>query len=553
MKESSDNSNRPRKLEEVFRDGFEPAEVDPRASIWHRIEQDLEVKQAGYYKKRLVWYRSVAAASITLLMLALGYFWYDTQTGHRLNIPGSSPNLAVENKKATLPAEEPKSDKVASENQPFVASRTNLPDQNTKITETSSSSATSISKKTELAIITRSRVKSNEIPGTEGNDAASITQKSDVTTSLSNLTIPQSVAPDKSSDLITDSLRSTLAMDAAKPVTPLSNTVDSVQVAATEKPSLFKNDSTAYTLASNSNETKKTAKVNRWALGGGTGSQFFEQNIKFSNAGNNPFATTPLGSYAHAIVSKNQAGNSIEAASEEFNQNTRSAFSYRAAVAATYRLNDKWSIETGFSFAENKAQTTTSYIIYKRPVALNNIPGVTTENSGFADIANPVAQNVTIPVTIFLARLTDNYLTNANVSVDKVDPFTMYYRYRQVGLPVKLRYQQGRGKWFNFVQVGGALNILLQTSVLSDSPKVPSAEYSIGQPSPFRKWYLTALGSLGRGLRVTDAWQVQGSLDIARNFSALTLSPDQMPNVNQNKPYYVGFGISSSYVIGKKK
>ncbi|QMU31331.1 hypothetical protein [Adhaeribacter radiodurans] len=553
MKESSDNSNRPRKLEEVFRDGFESAEVNPRTSIWHRIEQDLEVQQAGYYKKRLVWYRSVAAASITLLMLAMGYFWYDTQTGHHLNVPNaSSPNLAVENSKTIAPAKGTESNKLTSPDQSSVTINNTADDKSVKIasTEVEPASQAYMSKERRLATITRRGVKPGATTIAEVNNSVSFTRQADVT---NNHQPDKGIAINKNPNLQPDSLRSTLALGAAKLESPLNRQADSVQIAAVDKPSLFKTDSTAFDLAAtNSTETKKRVQANRWAVGGGTGSQYFEQNIRFADAGSQSFAAAPLGNYANAIVAKNQPGNSIEAASEEFNQNTRSAFSYRAAVAATYRLNDKWSIETGFSFAENKAQTTTSYIIYKRPVTLNNIPGVNIGNVNYGNNDNLMGQNVTIPVTIFLARLTDDYLTNANVSVEKVDPFTMYYRYRQMSLPIKLRYQQGRGKWFNFVQAGGAVNVLLQTSVLSDSPKVPAAEYSIGQPSPFRKWYLTALGSVGRGLKVTDAWQVQGSLDVARSFSPLTLSPDQLSNVNQSKSYYVGFGISSSYVIGKK-
>jgi hypothetical protein len=162
-----------------------------------------------------------------------------------------------------------------------------------------------------------------------------------------------------------------------------------------------------------------------------------------------------------------------------------------------------------------------------------------------------MASNVTVPVTVFMAELTGGYLNNSNITVDKVSPFNVYYRYRQVAVPVKIRYQRGRGNWFTFVQAGGAANILLQASILSDSPQVPDVEYSLGQTSPFRKWYFTALGSVGRGLKVSEVWQVQGSLDVARNFSTLT-NQDLQPNTSQKKPYYVGFGISSSYLIHKK-
>lgn len=545
MKKSSDNTNRPRKLEEVFRDGFEPAEVTPRASIWHRIEQELEVKQAGYYKKRLAWYRSLAAASITLLVLAISYFWYDTQTSHRVNFPStSSPNTATQHNNISSPPKITESEKLTPTHQPSVTTsvKPNLPTV-IGVTEASPANGTAspaevsaINKK--LAAVRQARVEQSRQSLTELKNLADLSARKNIT-------------PESSSGFNTDSLKTATASEITKHTSPSPVAADSSQLAAAEKSSLFKNDSAAaFTAAVKPKEAKKNTNTSRWALGGGTGSQYFEQNIKFANAGNPMSFTGTAASYANSVVYKNVAGNSLEAASKEFDENTRSAFSYRAAVAANYRLNDKWSLEAGLIFAENKAQTTTTYIIYKKPAALNNIPSLNSGSSNFAD--KQLATNVTIPVTIFLAKLTDNYLNNSYLSVDKVDPFTMYYRYRQLGVPVKLRYQQGRGKWFNFVQAGGAINVLLQTSILSDSPKVPEAEYTIGQASPFRKWYFTALGSVGRGLKLSEVWQMQGSLDVARNFSALTLSPDQIPNVSQHKSYYVGFGISTSYVIGKK-
>ncbi|RDC64988.1 hypothetical protein [Adhaeribacter pallidiroseus] len=343
-----------------------------------------------------------------------------------------------------------------------------------------------------------------------------------------------------------------MALAPAQLIPESSLATDSSGVMMAKNQPEFKKDSAAVIAAALfPEETKKKTVGSRWAIGGGTGSQYFDQNIKFASAGTNFFGN-PSTNYALSAVSKNTGSNSIEAASKEFNENTRSSFSYRAAVGANYRINDKWSIEAGLTFAENKAQTTTSYIIYKRPAALNAIANIKAENAFLDNTSNGITTNVTIPVTIFLAKLTDTDLNNAQVTVEQVTPFNMYYRYRQIGVPVRLRYQQGRGKWFNFVQAGGALNVLLQTSILSDSPKVPAVEYPLGRSSPFRKWYGTALGSVGRGLKISEVWQVQGSLDVARSFSTLTLSTDQIPGLNQQKPYYVGFGISSSYVIGKK-
>ncbi|QNF33165.1 hypothetical protein HUW51_10665 [Adhaeribacter swui] len=548
MKKSSDNTNRPRKLEEVFRDGFEPAEVNPRASTWHHIEQELEVQQASYYKKRLVWYRSVAAASVSLLLVTLGYFWYDAQTRHQFNVPAATNNTVVQNNTTQ------NTESVASANQ-------NTTSEEAKILKKSPVYESLVRQTPPAAQLARSvnrKNKKNNLPNTESNPeqiAKTPFQSPDRFFGFANRNkITDKTAAEKTTVGDNNAIvpENILAANPAQTATVPALPTDSATVLVAKNEPTLKTDSAGvFTAALMPEETKKKSVGSRWALGGGTGSQYFEQNIKFDN-GPGLASASNLQAYSFSNVARNSITNTVEAASEEFNENTQSAFSFRAAIGANYRINDKWSIETGLNYAENKAQTLTSYIIYKRPAALNDFANIKPENAFVHDNSNNLNSDVTIPVTIFLARLTDTDLSNAQVTVDKVEPFNMYYRYRQLGVPVRMRYQQGRGKWFNFVQAGGAVNVLLQTSILSDSPKVPAVEYSLGHSSPFRKWYFTGLGSVGRGLKISEVWQVQGSLDLAYSFSTLALSPDQVPNLKQQKPYYVGFGVSSSYVIGKK-
>lgn len=536
MKESSDNTNQPRKLEEVFRDGFEPAEVTPGPGIWNRIEQELDGKQAGYYKRRLAWYQGLAAASIVLLLLAMGYFWYDTKTAHQLNMPASSSVATTPNHTA-----------------PPTGSARPQTQVSTLPAETAESETTN------LAAISRANRKGPvaKLTAPEATGAPYRTQERALDTDKLKFKRERKVAT-------SDTAGSNKLMNEYPAIPSLALGIDnahtgtdpdSTQFLVKTAPLSLRDSLAASTASVAPERAKKRINSPRWTLGGGTGSQYFEQNIKFGNPGSHAvaFMQPSYYTYSSAPISTNANGNTVEGAIEEFNKNTRSAFSYRAAAAATYKLNETWSVEAGLIFAENKAQTTTTFIINKRPTALYHSARFLESNFSSADKATyPKAYNITIPVTIFLAELTDGYLDNSNVTITKADPFTMYYRYRQLGVPVKLRYQKGRGNWFTFIQAGGAVNLLLQTSILSDSPQVPEIEYAIGQPSPFRKWYLSALGSVGRGLRISDVWQVQGSLDVARNFSALTVSPDQLPNASQRKPFYLGFGISSNYVIGKK-
>lgn len=555
MKESSDNTNQPRKLEEVFRDGFEPAEVAPSAKLWRRIEQELEVKQAGYYKKHLAWYRGIAAASVLLLMLAMGYFWYDTKTAHRVAFRNSSVDTTAQNNNQDkLSASLPPSEKYAAATLDTANGKKDSDERVALTTTQPGPLSTPFKARTKLqsrASATNVKVKPSTVNrNMPGNKPAKLRRKQTEQNKL--LKYPAGLGPTKDRSLVNENA---IALRANKDSIDAGAFSDTTKQLARTLPPLLKADSlVTFTASATTGKATKRVKISRWAIGGGTGSHYFQQNIKFDDAASRSFANySPQSAYNNTLapISNNLAGNYIEAAKEEFNTNTQPAFSYRAVLAVNYKLNDKWSLEGGLTFTENQAQTSTSYIIYKRPGAFYNLANVKQNNNSFADKTNGGPANVTIPVTIFLAELTDNYLDNSNIMVDKVDSFTMYYRYRQVGVPVKLRYQKNQGRWFSYIQMGGAFNMLLQTSILSDSPRITNVEYTIGQPSPFRKWYVTALGSLGRGVKLSDVWQVQGSLDVARNFSALTQRLGPLEN-GKNKPYYLGFGLSTSYVVGRK-
>lgn len=569
MKESSDNQNRPRKLEEVFRDGFDPAEVTPSDKLWNRIEQELDGNKVSYYKKHLAWYRGIAAASILLLMLAMGYFWYDTQTIHKGGLGSNNQEIAA-SKNRNLP------------NPPDVST---LP-ENTTIVDINKDKGNNRESTRQSVALKKSSPETILVPTEPGNKLPRIapstfanTQPGYAKQGKSAINKPLAV-PDKMPAKLSPETRqqveeaeSTAIINVEKSnlysktdedrlntndieqkanKTTLNNQTDTTRQLAQSTVPVVKTDSLPALTASASPDIHKSKKSkSRWAIGGGSGSQFFQQNISFADGGATIMANAPNGFNSNvAPISRNLSGSTIEDAKEEFNKNTQSAFSYRTAMAVSFRLNDKWSLEGGLTFTENQAQTNTTYIIHRSPGNLYNLPN-SSLSYDVVEKSNGLPDNVNIPVTIFLAELTENYLDNSNVIIDKVDPFTMYYRYRQVGVPLKIRFQQNKGKWFNYVSVGGAINMLLQTSIIADSPRIPTVEYMVGQSSPFRQWNLTALGSVGRGIRLSEVWQVQGSFDFSHNLSDLIQGPVSM-KAGIDKPYYLGLGFSTSYVVGRK-
>jgi hypothetical protein len=68
-----------RKFEDSFKDAFQDAQMEPTDGVWTNIELDLEKASGGEMKRRLLFYKLLAAASITFAMCVagVGYFTYN--------------------------------------------------------------------------------------------------------------------------------------------------------------------------------------------------------------------------------------------------------------------------------------------------------------------------------------------------------------------------------------------------------------------------------------------------------------------------------------------
>lgn len=72
------------KFEESFREAFQKAEVSPSENVWTNIELDMERLESGKMKKRIFFYKLVAAASVAFAM-AIGGTGYFMLSGEESN------------------------------------------------------------------------------------------------------------------------------------------------------------------------------------------------------------------------------------------------------------------------------------------------------------------------------------------------------------------------------------------------------------------------------------------------------------------------------------
>ena len=71
-----------RKFEDSFKQAFDGAEVNTSDNVWTGIELELEKAEGDKTKRRLLFYKLLAAASVTfaLCVAGIGYYIIDSKT-----------------------------------------------------------------------------------------------------------------------------------------------------------------------------------------------------------------------------------------------------------------------------------------------------------------------------------------------------------------------------------------------------------------------------------------------------------------------------------------
>ena len=70
------NDMEKRKFEDSFQDAFRDAEASPSENVWTNIALDLEKADGDKMKRRLVFFKTLAAASIVFAMFVAGIGYY---------------------------------------------------------------------------------------------------------------------------------------------------------------------------------------------------------------------------------------------------------------------------------------------------------------------------------------------------------------------------------------------------------------------------------------------------------------------------------------------
>ncbi|MBA4057458.1 MAG: hypothetical protein C0490_22275, partial [Marivirga sp.] len=107
-----------RNFEDSFKNAFDGAEIPPSENVWTNIELELEKAEGGKIRRRLMFYKLLAAASIAFAMCVagIGYYMVTNNTLHSVNSIASGETGLENNENA--------------ENNENEEVKSNLPDNN---------------------------------------------------------------------------------------------------------------------------------------------------------------------------------------------------------------------------------------------------------------------------------------------------------------------------------------------------------------------------------------------------------------------------------------
>ncbi|AKD03103.1 hypothetical protein POKO110462_05105 [Pontibacter korlensis] len=561
---SSATNDKRGSLEEEFRRRMQDAEASPSADLWDRIDHSLTVQENGHYKRGMLFYRQLAAACVTLLLIAGGFAAYYFSGSDA--VPASQVQLQTGTIAATAPATRGEEQTTETEGlavdeaiaeamqkavqpQELFAKQGAAPDRSTTISP-NSSSATSISTQKDAAPAIADATTTN--PGAwhsvPDHKYSSILQgKQDSRESMGirsmfsrfenvhrTITRPSSATAGFNAERRTGFAAgsSPEPTDDFKRLNEIvMNRMKQLQAEQEAVKQMYKSEK-ALAVAGSTEKEQESVSGGRWSLGMAYAPSYFEQNIGIPTQLMMGTAASSFASFAPPTALQESA-RLMDDAREEYEEEVEPGFSFGIEAKAGFKIGKKWKLLSGLGFTQNTARSKSSYVIqqfWRRP--------------GTQDKETPGA------TTIFLPSLSSNFASDS-LSVAQTNEFNVLYRYRHLTVPVGMQYEGKLGKdWFWFAGAGVAANILVQTSIIANSAEVRDIDYELNdEKSPFRKLQWSGNVTAGVGKRLTNNISVAIGPEYRGYFDTMLSSPEKA-QAPQGKPYTMGINMAVNYELG---
>ncbi len=533
---------------------MQDAEASPSADLWARIDHSLTVQENGQYKRGMLFYRQLAAACVTLLLIAGGFAAY------YFGGPAVAPVAQVEQPNRTFAAVQPAREEAAATNEAIAAAMQEPASIEPKALASQIIARAAKAGKEPVAASIKSETTANitavatttaatpdpgawhSVPagkyGMAPQNARGGRESMDARSMFSRLESMSRVFTERPSGASRFVAGGAPALAGASHEAPedfrtlneiVMNRMKQLKAEQEAVQQMYKSEKKALATAAADTEKENTS-AGRWSLGMAYAPSYFEQNIGIPSQMMGPMNS--FASFAPATAMQ-QSARMMDEAREEHEEEVEPGFSFGIEAKAGFRLGKKWKLLSGLGFTQNTARSKSSYVIqqfWRRP--------------GTEQAESPGA------TTIFVPSLSSNYASDS-LSVAKTDEFNVLYRYRHLTVPVGVQYEGNLGKdWFWFAGGGVAANILLQTSILASAAEVRDTDYELNDDnSPFRKLQWSGNVTAGVGKRLSNNLSIAIGPEYRGYFDTMLSSPEKA-QAPQGKPYTMGFNMALNYDIG---
>jgi hypothetical protein len=238
-----------------------------------------------------------------------------------------------------------------------------------------------------------------------------------------------------------------------------------------------------------------------------------------------------------AAVNQSPMSQQYQEAIDEYNNSYSPTYSYSTMVGASYKLNDKWQLESGVLYTQNEATTTQSYVVYGGNSRYAFVsPGNVSNNFSDLNKGTPLVNSALGPEAV-----------NQPLYVARTNQYTTKYKYQQIGLPVRLAYRVNLNKMYALISGGVNMNLLVQNSIAPETDQIESVTFGLSDDeSPFRTVQWATSTSIGLGYDVTKKM----SILVAPEFT-YSLTPMVREQQQKADTYQLGLSIGGRWRLTK--
>lgn len=496
-----------RKFEDSFKEAFQQAEVNPSENVWTNIELDLEKAEGDKMKRRLIFFKMLAAASVIFAMTVAGIGYFALRDPQRDNLaqqPG--PNVPAgeqDDNKVTIDEKEKSNlPKDVEERKALADASSSSGNQSANSNSTENSRAASPQSPSSRTLSETE----NGINGQSGNAEERVSRDSDAVVKkrwetgnqvadikANTVGVPdagQAAAPSRTSSPNSDNQQN---INTVSTVNDASTLVQKKVVAASKherklplfyepkQPALQFPQSTAdpgmLLLAKLDAEQKQLAREDKSQKKNNTEKLWTSVGFAAGAFDSNNPSVSPV--YSNSVYSLNASNAAAK-------QSKASGTTYSFGLSVGTRLSERWVLQGGFSYLTQTSDYTANGVIVGNNFEAPKAESLNAFNSQLADVS---AQT----------RVAQTYPYNVNNNV------------RFVSLPIQAGYLVINRKFGLQVNAGVATDLFLQNTITPDGGGLSKTTQGRGDDSPYRS--LNFSGLMGTELSYKLGYRYRVSLN----------------------------------------